>query len=66
LAGFTLAGADRIFHPANARIEGETVVVSSPEVADPKAVRYAWANAPQGNLINGAGLPARPFRSDDW
>lgn len=66
LVGFALAGADRIFHPATARIDGETVVVSSSEVTNPKAVRYAWANAPQGNLFNGAGLPAGPFRSDNW
>ena len=66
VVGFAIAGADRIFHRATARIEGETVIVSSPEVTDPKAVRYAWANAPMGNLINGSGLPAGPFRSDAW
>jgi sialate O-acetylesterase len=66
LVGFTLAGADRIFHPATARIDGETVVVSSSEVTNPTTVRYAWANAPRGNLVNDSGLPAGPFRSDDW
>ncbi len=61
-----IAGADRIFHPATARIERNTLVVSSPKVKEPVAVRYAWFNAPVANLYNGAGLPAAPFRSDDW
>ena len=47
-------------------IEGDEVVVSSDEVAFPVAVRYAWANNPVCNLYNGAGLPAGPFRTDDW
>lgn len=66
--GFQLAGADRVFRPAEARIEGDTVVVSSPEVKAPMAVRYAFANDPQPepNLYNGAGLPAAPFRTDNW
>lgn len=63
---FELAGADRKFHPATASIERDTVVVKSPAVPEPVAVRYAWANAPVANLFNGAGLPAAPFRSDDW
>jgi sialate O-acetylesterase len=66
LAGFVIAGADRRFHPAAARIDGGTVVVSAPEVPEPVAVRYAWADAPDANLFDGAGLPAAPFRSDDW
>jgi sialate O-acetylesterase len=61
-----LAGADKVFHPAQGRIEGETLLVSSPDVKDPVAVRYAWSNDPEANLFNGAGLPAAPFRSDDW
>jgi sialate O-acetylesterase len=61
-----LAGADKIFHPAQGRIEGETLLVSSPDVKDPVAVRYAWSNDPEANLFNGAGLPAAPFRSDTW
>ncbi len=61
-----LAGADKVFHPAVGRIEGESLLVSSPEVPEPAAVRYAWTNAPEANLYNGAGLPAVPFRSDDW
>jgi len=58
------AGADKAFHPARARIVGETVVVNSPEVSQPVAVRYGWANVPEGNLFNRAGLPATPFRTD--
>ncbi len=61
-----LAGADRVFHAAEGRIERDTLVVSSPKVRDPVAVRYAWTNAPDANLANGAGLPAVPFRSDAW
>ena len=66
LQGFTIAGADRKFHRAAARIEGESVVVSSPEVDAPIAVRYAWADSPECNLFNRDGLPASPFRTDDW
>lgn len=61
-----LAGADRVFHPAQGRLERDTLLVSSPQVREPVAVRYAWRNAPDANLYNGAGLPAAPFRSDDW
>ena len=66
LHGFALAGADRKFHWANAQIDGETVVVTSPDVANPVAVRYAWGDSPLCNLFNQDGLPASPFRSDDW
>jgi len=66
LKGFSIAGVDRKFVWADAVIEGETVVVSSPQVPEPVAVRYAWANNPVCNLYNGAGLPASPFRTDDW
>jgi sialate O-acetylesterase len=66
LAGFTIAGSDRRFKWAAARLDGATVVVSSPEVAAPVAVRYAWANNPACNLTNASGLPASPFRTDDW
>lgn len=66
LTGFELAGADRVFHPATALIEGETVIVSTPEVPAPVAVRYAWTNSPAASLYNGTGLPAAPFRTDDW
>jgi sialate O-acetylesterase len=61
-----LAGADRRFYPATARIEHGTLLVSAPAVKEPVAVRYAWSNAPVANLYNGAGLPAPPFRSDTW
>lgn len=61
-----LAGADRVFHPAQARVDRTTLLVTSPAVKAPIAVRYAWTNAPEANLYNGAGLPAVPFRSDDW
>jgi sialate O-acetylesterase len=64
LKGFTIAGADKVFVPAQAEIKGQTVVVSSPEVAAPVAVRYGWANVPDCNLYNVAGLPASPFRTD--
>jgi sialate O-acetylesterase len=62
--GFEVAGEDRRWAPATARIEGATVVVASPKVATPKYVRYGWANYPQVNLYNGEGLPAATFRSE--
>jgi sialate O-acetylesterase len=64
LTGFTMAGADGIFHPARAHLRGATVVVASDGVDQPRAVRYGWASVPQGNLFNQAGLPASPFRTD--
>jgi sialate O-acetylesterase len=64
LTGFTIAGDDGKFVAADARIDGGTVVVSSSQVSAPIAVRYAWADAPECNLINSAGLPGVPFRSD--
>ena len=66
LTGFQLAAADQQWKPAEAKIVGETVVVSSPEVAQPVAVRYAWKDWPDYSLSNGPGLPASPFRTDDW
>lgn len=67
LANFALAGADKVFYRAEAEIEGETVVVSSDAVKNPVAVRYAWSDSPVGcNLYNAAGLPAGPFRTDEW
>ncbi len=66
LAGFAIAGADHKFIWADAVIDGKTVVVSSPEVSEPVAVRYAWDINPVCNLYNQAGLPAVPFRTDDW
>jgi sialate O-acetylesterase len=66
LKGFAIAGADKKFHRAAARVDGNSVVVSSPEVKAPVAVRYAWADSPECNLFNREGLPASPFRTDDW
>lgn len=64
---FTIAGADRVWHWAEARVDGHTVVVSSPQVAAPVAVRYAFSMNPDGaNLYNKEGLPASPFRTDTW
>jgi len=64
--GFTIAGADKIFHWADAKIDGDTVIVSSAKVPKPVAVRYGWADLPDVNLFNKDGFPAAPFRSDDW
>jgi sialate O-acetylesterase len=66
LKGFTVAGQDERFVPAEASIEGDTVVVQSKDVVEPVAVRYGWANYPMVNLYNKAGLPASPFRTDDF
>jgi len=66
LTGFVVAGSDHVWKPATARLAGKTVIVSSPEVTAPLAARYAWENLPTCNLYNGAGLPASPFRTDDW
>ncbi len=67
LQGFAIAGADQKFVWAKARIEGNTVIVSSDQVSNPMAVRYAWANNPDdANLYNSEGLPASPFRTDNW
>ncbi len=68
IKGFTVAGADRKFVPAQARVDGDTVLVSSPDVTAPVAVRYGWDNYPEGlgcNLVSG-DLPAAPFRTDTW
>lgn len=67
LQGFAVAGEDRVFHWADASIDGDTVVLSSHPVAAPVAVRYAWAQQhPWANLFNRDGLPAPAFRTDDW
>jgi sialate O-acetylesterase len=66
LKGFALAGEDKVFVWADAKIQGDSVVVSSDRVQKPVAVRYAWADNPVANLCNKEGLPALPFRSDDW
>lgn len=64
LKGFEIAGADGQFVSAEATIHDGTVIVGSPEVSDPVAVRYGWSNVPDGNLFNAAGLPASPFRTN--
>ena len=66
LKGFVIAGADQKWIPAEARIVGGQIVVSSPAVKSPVAARYAWADNPDCNLYSGAGLPASPFRTDTW
>ena len=64
LKGFAIAGSDKTFVWADAVIDGDQVIVSSPAVAAPVAVRYGWANNPIATLENKEGLPAIPFRSD--
>jgi sialate O-acetylesterase len=66
LEEFSIAGDDGKWYWADAHIEGDTVVVSSPSVPSPKEVRYAWQSNPAATLFNGAGLPAKPFRTDTW
>jgi sialate O-acetylesterase len=66
LEEFSVAGDDHKWVWADARIEGDTIVVSSPSVPDPTQVRYAWQSNPAATLFNGAGLPAAPFRTDTW
>ncbi len=66
LKGFAIAGADKKFVWANAKIEGETIVVSSPDIAAPVAVRYGWSNNPPTSLYNKENLPASPFRTDNF
>jgi sialate O-acetylesterase len=65
--GFVIAGADRVWKPAEARIEGPgIIIVKNAEIAEPVAVRYGWGNDPGATLRNQADLPAAPFRTDDW
>ena len=66
LKGFAIAGADKKWVKAEARIDGDRVIVSSPSVPEPVAVRYAWADNPEFSLFNALGHPASPFRTDDW
>lgn len=66
LTHFEIAGEDQKFYPAKAKIKGNTVIVSSAEVKKPVAVRFGWSKSPEPNLFNTAGLPASPFRTDDW
>jgi len=64
IKGFEIAGADGKYVSAQAKVEGNTMFISCPQVAEPVAVRYGWADDPGCNLVNAAGLPAGPFRSD--
>ncbi len=66
IKGFAIAGEDQQFYWADTRIEGSNVIVSSPHVTNPVAVRYGWANNPTVNLYNTEDLPASPFRTDEW
>ena len=67
LAGFQIADSKRNFITAQAEIVGDTVVVQSPEISKPEAVRYLWESFPQAvSLFNKEGLPASPFRTDAW
>ncbi len=66
LTNFQIAGSDSVFVPADAEIDGSTVIVYSDKVQNPIAVRYAWQNAVAPNLFNKDGLPASSFRTDDW
>ena len=66
LQGFAIAGSDQKFVWAKATVDGGKITVSSDSVHEPAAVRYAWAGNPKCNLVNAAGLPASPFRTDDW
>ncbi len=66
LVGFVIANVDKNWIPADAKISGDSVIVSSPQVPDPVAVRYAWESYPVANLYNKQDLPASPFRTDDW
>jgi sialate O-acetylesterase len=61
-----IAGEDQVFHPATVSVNKSVMVALSPLVKQPVAIRYAWRNAPDANLYNGVGLPAVPFRSDNW
>jgi len=63
---FQVAGADKVFKPANVKVEGNKLVITGEGVVKPAAVRYAWSNTAEGTLFNGAGLPSGSFRTDDW
>jgi sialate O-acetylesterase len=66
LKGFIVAGEDRTFVPAEGAIDGDSILIWSDKVPHPVAVRYAWGNNPPFSLFNKEGLPASPFRTDDW
>ena len=66
LGEFSVAGDDHKWYWADARIQGDAIILSTQSVPDPRAARYAWQANPLATLFNGAGLPAAPFRTDDW
>lgn len=66
LKGFTIAGPDRVFYPAEAMVQNGKIIVFSPEVSIPLAARYGWADNPDCNLYGENGLPVAPFRTDCW
>jgi sialate O-acetylesterase len=66
LEEFSVAGKDHQWHWADAKIEGDAIIVSSKLVSEPVVARYAWQANPNATLFNGPGLPAAPFRTDDW
>jgi len=66
LTGFTIAGSDKKFYNAEARIDGDKIIVTSDAVKEPVAVRFGWSDYPVVNLFNKEGVPASPFRTDDW
>ncbi len=66
VTGFTIAGADQVFYPADVTLDGASVVVRNSQVPKPVAVRYAWADNPAANLVGGDGLPVGTFRTDAW
>jgi sialate O-acetylesterase len=64
--GLFIAGEDKIFYPATAKIEGDRIIVSSKNVSKPVAVRYAFSNTAVGNIFSKSGMPLAPFRTDNW
>ncbi len=64
--GFIIAGTDRIFYPATVTVKKKEIIVQSPDVPHPVAVRYNWANHTDGTLFGASGLPVAPFRTDNW
>lgn len=66
VTGFAIAGDDQVFHIATAEVNGSSITLTSADCPKPVAARYAWADNPHANLFNTAGLPASPFRTDDW
>jgi len=66
VTGFFIAGSDKKFYPATARLSGSSIIVSSKDVSNPIAVRYAFSNTAIGNVYSREGMPLSPFRTDNW